>query len=78
VKVSCSNASLRSPKNPFIRIEPANDCDGSECDRTMPDREENLGVLPPHFHLIEWEPEAGFRRYAVAGDLPEGIYESSH
>lgn len=75
MKSSYSKASLRSPKNPFIRIEPAYDCDGSECRLATPDEEGSLEVLPPHFHLIEWEPDAQFRCYAVGGDLPEDVYE---
>lgn len=78
MKISYSKASCRSPKNPFIRIEAAYDCDGSECRLAVSDEEENLEVLLPHFHLIEWEPDAEFRCYAVGGELPEDVYEPSH
>ena len=51
----------------------------------MFDQQGNLEDLPPHFHLIEWEPEAngitifaGPRCYAIAGDLPGDVYEPSH
>jgi hypothetical protein len=78
VKISNSKASSRSPKDPFIRIDPAYDCDGFECRSAIPDEEGNLEVLPPHFHLIEWELDAEFRCYAVGGELPEDVYEPSH
>jgi hypothetical protein len=77
VKTSGSKATLRSPENPFIRIDPAHDCDGSKC-RFAAHEMGNLEDLPPHFHLIEWEIEAGYRCYAVGGDLPEDVYEPSH
>jgi hypothetical protein len=78
VKTSSSKASIRSLKNAFIRIESAYDCDGSECLVATPDDEGNLANLLPHFHLIAWEPDAGFRCYAVAGELPKDVYEPSH
>jgi hypothetical protein len=79
VKFSSSKASLlRSPKEPFIRIEPAYDCDGSECLVAIPDDEGHMANLLPHFHLIEWELDAEFRCYAIAGDLPEGVCEPSY
>lgn len=78
MKTSSAKASIPSLKDAFIRIESAYDCDGSECLAAIPDDEENLANLLPHFHLIAWEPEAGFRCYAVAGDLPIDIYEPSH
>jgi hypothetical protein len=77
VEISSSKASLRSPKNPFIRIELANDCNGSECLLAVPDEVGNFEILSPHFHLIEWEPDAEFRCYAVGGTLPEDIHEPS-
>jgi hypothetical protein len=78
VKTSSAKASIRSLKNAFIRIESAYDCDGSECLVATPGHEGNPGSLVPHFHLIAWEPDAGFRCYAVAGDLPKEVYEPSH
>jgi hypothetical protein len=78
VKSFCSTASLRSPKNPLIRIEPAYDCDGSHCGLAASAEVELLADIPPHFHLIEWEPNTEFRCYAVWGSLSEHVYEPSH
>lgn len=77
MKFSFSKAILRSPKNPFIRIESAYDCDGSECLVAIPDDAGQLANLLPHYHLIEWEPDAEFRCYAVEGNLPKDVYEPS-
>lgn len=77
MKFSYAKVGLRSPKNPLIRIEPAYDCEGCECGLAFPDEEGSLPGLPPHFHLIEWEPDAEFRCYAVGGDLPKEVYEPS-
>jgi hypothetical protein len=69
---------LRSPKDPFTRIEPAYDCDGSECNRGIHDDDGTLIDLPPHFHMIETDPDGGYRCYAIDGNLPEEVFEPSH
>ena len=75
-KISFRAPSWISPTDPVIRIEPAIDCDGSECRRSFYDEEGNLMDLPPHHHLIESEVGAGIRIYAVGSELPEDVYES--
>jgi hypothetical protein len=72
--------SMRRSENIYVRIEQAADCDGSECGRCVHDAEGELEQLPPHFHLIVLGkiPDAGPRRYAVGGELPEDVYQSSH
>ena len=59
-----------APKDPFTRIEPVVDCDGSECGCAIYDHDGNLIELPPHFHLVESEPGAWTRKYAMGGELP--------
>jgi len=76
-------AGLRSVKKSediCVRIEAAVDCDCSDCGRHWYDSEGELEPLPPHFHLIVLGkiPDAGPRCYAVTGELPENVYESSH
>jgi hypothetical protein len=78
-KVSLSRSQLISPTDPVIHLEPAIDCDGSECGIAIYDEgSETLIGLPPHFHLVESQQGAWTRRYAVGGDLPEFSFESSH
>jgi hypothetical protein len=61
---------LPSPKNPRIRLEPACDCDGTECDRVWSDEEGNSVDLPAHYHLIESEDGASTICHAIGGGLP--------
>ena len=58
-----------------IAIEPAIDCDGSECGVAFPDSEGELEDLQPHFHLkiSGRQPDAGPEIYAVDGVLPKVI-----
>jgi hypothetical protein len=72
--------SVRKSEGVYVRIEAAVDCDGSDCGRHWYDDEGELEQLPPHFHMIVLGkiPDAGPRCYAVAGELPENVYESSH
>jgi hypothetical protein len=69
---------LISPTNPTLRIEPAIDCDGSECGIAFPDEDGSLPDLPPHYHMVESQPGAWTRLYPLGGHLPESHYESSH
>jgi hypothetical protein len=83
MKLSFPKAGLRSLRNSeelYLRIEEAADCDGSECGRAVHDTEGELEPLPPHFHMIAFGkiPDAGPRRYAIGGELPENVYESAH
>jgi hypothetical protein len=56
--------------NPCVRIEAADDCDGSTCHQPIFNEDGGLNYIAPHSHLIEWEfdrPEP--RVYALFGDL---------
>jgi hypothetical protein len=76
--ISFPHSQLISPTNPVLRIEPAIDCDGSECGIATFDTNGNLVGPPPHFHLVESEPGAWTRKWALGGALPKDQYESSH
>jgi hypothetical protein len=83
VKLSFPKSGLRNPRNSrelYLRMEEAVDCDGSECRRAVHDSEGELEPLPPHYHLIAFGrfPDAGPRCYAIGGELPVDIYESTH
>ena len=78
IRMGINPRDLCSPRNPFTRIEPAFDCDGSECNRSFHDDDGNAIDLPPHFHIIETDPDGGHCCYAVSGDLPEEVFELSH
>jgi len=70
---------LPFPKNPSIRIEPALDCNGEECDRVWLDSEDQPMDLPAHHYLIEFEQGAVTACYAIGGDLPPANpFEPSH
>jgi hypothetical protein len=69
-KISLSKEQLISPTEPLIRLEPAMDCDGSECGIAINDEAGNLIDLPPHYHIVESQPGAWTRNYAIGGELP--------
>jgi hypothetical protein len=67
-----------SPTEPFVGLEPAIDCDGSECGIGIHDEDGTLIDLPPHFHTVESQPGAWTRRYPIGGKLPADFYQPSH
>jgi hypothetical protein len=73
-----SKSQFISPSDPFLRIETAADCDGSECCLAVPDENGLLDELPPHYHLVESQTGAWERSFAIGGPIPEDHYESSH
>ena len=73
LKLSFTKSDLISPSDPNLRIEPAIDCDGSECGCAVYDEQGQLEDLPPHFHLVESERGAWTRRYVYLGSLPVEI-----
>ena len=77
-KFSIPRAQFISPIDPVVRLEPAIDCDGSECGIAVFDADGTLIDLPPHFHLVESQNGAWTRPYAVGGSLSESQFESSH
>ena len=83
MKLSFPRSALRNPrdsKEVYLRMEEAVDCDGSMCSRTVHDADGELDPLPPHYHLIAFGriPDAGPRCYAIGGELPDYVYESTH
>lgn len=71
--LSFAKSEFISPSSPNLRIEPAIDCDGSECGCAVYDEEGELENLPPHFHLVESEQGAWTRRYAFGERLPSEV-----
>jgi len=70
IKLSFTKSDFISPSDPILRIEPAINCDGSECGCPVYDEKGELEDLPPHFHLVESEDGAWTRRYPLGGLLP--------
>jgi hypothetical protein len=78
-KISFPRSAFISPTDPLLHVEPAIDCDGSECGIAIYDEQsDSLIDLPPHFHLVESQPGAWTRRYPMGGDLPQSQFEPSH
>jgi hypothetical protein len=77
-KVHFSKADFISPQNPNLRIEPAIDCDGTECGRASHEDDGGLAELPPHWHLIESEDGAKPHIYGLGSDLPNESYDCSN
>jgi hypothetical protein len=82
VKLSFPKSGLRNPRNSrelYLRVEEAVDCDGSESRRAVHDSEGELEPLPPHYHLTALGrfPDAGPHCYAIGGELPVDVYEST-
>jgi hypothetical protein len=48
----------------FVRIEPAFDCDGSECHQPMFKADGGLNQIAPHHHLVE-VTSGGCDRFAI-------------
>ena len=60
--------------DPFIQIDGAIDCDGSECNLACHDEHGDLIGLPPHYDWMESQPGCSPRIYAIGGELPKDIY----
>jgi hypothetical protein len=57
--------------NPCVRIESADDCDGSVCHQPIFNEDGGLNYVAPHAHLVEWDADIRQPRcYALFGDLP--------
>src|SRR5579863_7881077 len=59
-----TKAEMTSPADPLLHIEQALDCDG-ECRNSLISEDGYAEVLPPHFHLVESQPGAWTRAYAI-------------
>jgi len=59
-----TKAEMTSPADPLLHIEQALDCDG-ECGNSLIRDDGYAEVLPPHFHLVESQPEAWTRAYPI-------------
>lgn len=57
------------PVTSSLRIEPADDCDGSQCHQPLFDEDGGLHYVAPHSHLLEQDAK-GVRCYAVFCDFP--------
>jgi|GEM_PF-6144555 len=56
--------------NPCVRIEAADDCDGSVCHQPIFNEDGGLNYIAPHSHLVEWDFDFSEPRvYALFGDL---------
>ena len=65
------NILVRRPKDTGIKIEPAQDCDGSRCHQPIFREDGELNHVAPHYHLVE-RNEEGVRYYPIFGDFPQG------
>jgi len=70
MKIRIPAAALRDPADSeilMVRIEPAYDCYGEECNDTVFSADGELEPRSPHFHVVESgkQPEAGPRYVAI-------------
>ena len=68
---------LPFPTEPNISMETALGCQG-DCWPLSDYPWQDDDVVPPHYHLNESQPGHKTMVYAIGGELPKDVYESSH